>query len=200
MGRDLGISWSPWMQAKKRAGQDPLMMTGNSAGYRILISVACCCAGLLGVAAPFISTATAVIVAAPAFAEDAAQEAAQTVPSLGGFSAGEIALVAAPILFYGLFSLYRDQVNPKVRDAFSRAGVKCTVRVGVYVGAAPTCLLPARTAPSPAPGHKAVAWPEHAWPGLGREACCMWHIRRRQRQWLLCMHARRQPSLTLPTS
>lgn len=47
-------------------------------------------------------------------AGDAAAEGA-VEPSRGGTSLGEILLLLAPILLYGVFSIYREKVNPRAK-------------------------------------------------------------------------------------
>jgi hypothetical protein len=52
-------------------------------------------------------------VALPAIAQ--ADEIVQAAAPRGGVSPAEVALLTAPIIVYGTFSIYRDKVNPKAK-------------------------------------------------------------------------------------
>ena len=65
---------------------------------------------------PDLLQAASFLAALPALAEESAVDAADaatTAPSVFGFSPIEVAIAVAPLLFYGVLTVYRSAVNPK---------------------------------------------------------------------------------------
>ena len=59
--------------------------------------------------------AAVLLASLPAAAEDAVPGAAAAQPGSAGINVIEVVILVAPLLLYGIFNLYRDNVNPSAK-------------------------------------------------------------------------------------